>query len=322
MTHQGKPPLSPPHSPCISWRGADIKNNLISVDITMEGPVHQGIQSTVYVTEAIKEAGLEGEENILVEVTCVLKEFLAQKHLNEPFTGGLSSYGLLLMVLSVVKQATWRTQGRGEEGEDSCGSGSTIRRSWSDIARCDAAVSGAKREDRAGRDAACSPSTISAGGERGIIASHDKGEDEGKWRTIDDIHAASMDSEGKFTVAGLIMHFFYYYGFMFDARTSSIDCTSFNGLAVQRTDDMNSIDPVTGLPDFDPLVIVNPLAGGTRNVAKSCFAFSNLQWFFANSFNCLQLASRGGGDRQSTNPGQRDEKSEAALLLLDLIISF
>lgn len=47
-------------------------------------------------------------DNIIFQVIIVLKEFLAQKHLNEPFTGGLSSYGLMLMVVAIVKQAKWR----------------------------------------------------------------------------------------------------------------------------------------------------------------------------------------------------------------------
>ena len=103
---------SPPHTTFSSWRGADIANNLIKVDISFEGPEHGGLMSSAYVAQLIKRAetdskilGCEPGDNVLIQVTCVLKELLAQKRLNEPFSGGLSSYALILMVMTVVKQA-------------------------------------------------------------------------------------------------------------------------------------------------------------------------------------------------------------------------
>lgn len=89
------------------WRGADIMNGLQPVDITFEGPEHGGIGSTTYsarvVQDACDETGLTPENTPVVQVASVLKELLAQRRLNEPFSGGLSSYGLLLLLLAVLK---------------------------------------------------------------------------------------------------------------------------------------------------------------------------------------------------------------------------
>lgn len=113
----GTPPMSPDQIPSShffsqpsmpSWRGADIMNGLQPVDITFEGPEHGGIGSTTYsscvVQDACNETGLSPEKTPVVQVKMVLKELLAQRRLNEPFTGGLSSYALLLLLLAVVKE--------------------------------------------------------------------------------------------------------------------------------------------------------------------------------------------------------------------------
>jgi hypothetical protein len=95
-----------PHSP--PWRGADVMNGLFSVDITFEGPEHGGIGSTAFsarvVQDACNETGLPPEKTPAVQVLMVLKELLAQRRLNEPFSGGLSSYALLLLVVAVLKE--------------------------------------------------------------------------------------------------------------------------------------------------------------------------------------------------------------------------
>jgi hypothetical protein len=96
-----------PHPMITQWRGADIMNGLQPVDITFEGPEHGGIGSTTYsarvVQDACEETGLAPESTPVVQVASVLKELLAQRRLNEPFSGGLSSYGLLLLLLAVLK---------------------------------------------------------------------------------------------------------------------------------------------------------------------------------------------------------------------------
>jgi len=91
------------------WRGADILNGLTKVDITFEGPEHGGIGSSFYVARVVEQASLDAclppEQTVLVQLLMILKELLAQKRLNEPFSGGLSSYGLLLLVEAMIRHA-------------------------------------------------------------------------------------------------------------------------------------------------------------------------------------------------------------------------
>lgn len=92
----------------LTWRGADVVNGLLKVDITFEGPEHGGIGSTKFskrvVEDFSKESGSPPDDTAAVQVLMVLKELLAQRRLNEPFSGGLSSYALLLLVISVVRE--------------------------------------------------------------------------------------------------------------------------------------------------------------------------------------------------------------------------
>eukprot|EP00536_Pseudo-nitzschia_multiseries_P009493 jgi/Psemu1/319653/estExt_fgenesh1_pm.C_2650002 len=88
------------------WRGADVVNGLLKVDITFEGPEHGGIGSTKFSQQVVKdfvnETELSAECTPQVQVLMVLKELLAQRRSNEPFSGGLSSYALLLLVISMI----------------------------------------------------------------------------------------------------------------------------------------------------------------------------------------------------------------------------
>jgi DNA polymerase sigma len=90
------------------WRGADVMNGLLSLDITFEGPEHGGIGSTEFSAHAVAEmcqaTGLMPDATPFVQVLMVLKELLAQRKLNEPFSGGLSSYAVLLLVVALVRE--------------------------------------------------------------------------------------------------------------------------------------------------------------------------------------------------------------------------
>lgn len=92
----------------LPWRGSDVMKGLLSLDITFEGPEHGGIGSTEFsartVAEACAESGLHPDATPFVQVLMVLKELLAQRKLNEPYSGGLSSYALLLLVLALVHE--------------------------------------------------------------------------------------------------------------------------------------------------------------------------------------------------------------------------
>lgn len=96
------------------WRGADVMNGLLKLDITFEGPEHGGIGSTQFsarvIAEACHEAGVHPDSTSLVQVVMVLKEMLAQRKLNEPYSGGLSSYALLLLVLALIRERAFIRQ--------------------------------------------------------------------------------------------------------------------------------------------------------------------------------------------------------------------
>jgi len=115
MVEQGKTnsstqtPVPPFQSQkALPWRGADVMNGLLKVDITFEGPEHGGIGSTKFSSRVVKEfcdeTGLPQDGTPAVQVLMVVKELLAQRRLNEPFSGGLSSYALLLLVISVLRE--------------------------------------------------------------------------------------------------------------------------------------------------------------------------------------------------------------------------
>ena len=72
---------------------------LLAVDISFEAPNHGGLASSRYALEAM------GRWPELAPLLLVLKELLCQRGLNEPFTGGLSSYSLLLLAMTALLQA-------------------------------------------------------------------------------------------------------------------------------------------------------------------------------------------------------------------------
>ncbi|GKY99975.1 hypothetical protein MPSEU_000951100 [Mayamaea pseudoterrestris] len=90
------------------WRGADIMNGLLSLDITFEGAGHGGIGSTQFsaqvIADACQEIGAHPDETVIVQTMMVIKELLAQRKLNEPYSGGLSSYAVLLLVLALLQE--------------------------------------------------------------------------------------------------------------------------------------------------------------------------------------------------------------------------
>ncbi|OWZ02374.1 hypothetical protein PHMEG_00026077 [Phytophthora megakarya] len=81
-----------------SERGVELR---IPFDITFDEPHgihHNGVASVTLVQ------GLASAFYGLRELTLVLKHFLVERGLNDPYVGGLSSYGLLLMVLFVLQE--------------------------------------------------------------------------------------------------------------------------------------------------------------------------------------------------------------------------
>jgi hypothetical protein len=82
----------------MQWGGHLLPDGLLQVDISFEGSGHGGIRSSEFVRELLHVRYPEA-----IPLVLVIKELLAQRHLNEPFTGGLSSYALVLMVVAIVQ---------------------------------------------------------------------------------------------------------------------------------------------------------------------------------------------------------------------------
>lgn len=70
----------------------------VQLDLSFDSSLHRGLPTCAYVR------GLCIEYPELVPLSLVLKQFLVSKKINNPYSGGLSSYGLILMLASIVKR--------------------------------------------------------------------------------------------------------------------------------------------------------------------------------------------------------------------------
>ena len=71
--------------------------NKISLDISMENPEHHGEECVNYIKEK------KNKYEVLTPITFALKTILQKASLNDPYKGGLSSYGVILLVLNFLK---------------------------------------------------------------------------------------------------------------------------------------------------------------------------------------------------------------------------
>ncbi|CAM9715747.1 unnamed protein product, partial [Hapterophycus canaliculatus] len=69
-----------------------------NLDISIDGPTHSGLATSAFTSY------LSDHLPNLAPLTMVLKKLLQSKNLNDPFTGGLSSYGIVLMVAFALLQ--------------------------------------------------------------------------------------------------------------------------------------------------------------------------------------------------------------------------
>ncbi|GBG32713.1 PolyA RNA polymerase cid14 [Hondaea fermentalgiana] len=74
------------------------QGSLINVDITFDSYSHTGLRTCALVRR------LMASYPPLKPLTLVIKQFLVVKGLNDPFVGGLSSYGLVLMVTAILQR--------------------------------------------------------------------------------------------------------------------------------------------------------------------------------------------------------------------------
>ena len=71
----------------------------LDVDLTFALPLHGGLQTVAFVRD------LKQMYPALTPLTLVLKTFLAKSNLSDPFTGGLSSYALVLMIVASIRKS-------------------------------------------------------------------------------------------------------------------------------------------------------------------------------------------------------------------------
>ena len=76
----------------------------ISLDISIENPEHHGEECVNYIKGKIKEY------EILTPITLALKTILQEANLNNPYNGGLSSYGVILLVIYYLKMQQMNKQ--------------------------------------------------------------------------------------------------------------------------------------------------------------------------------------------------------------------
>lgn len=72
----------------------------VKMDISFDAPSHRGLATAALVLRMLRASP------VLMPLTLVLKQLLVQKGLNDPYTGGLSSYGLVLLVYSFLSSAS------------------------------------------------------------------------------------------------------------------------------------------------------------------------------------------------------------------------
>ena len=68
----------------------------ISLDISLENPEHHGEECVNYIKEKIKQY------EVLTPLTLALKTILMKANLNDPYKGGLSSYGVILLIINFL----------------------------------------------------------------------------------------------------------------------------------------------------------------------------------------------------------------------------
>ena len=76
---------------------ASIYNELFSIDITHTTEFHNGLRCVDLVKEYLLDCWF------IEPLILVLKQMLKVNQLNDPYKGGLSSYGLLLMIVAFIQ---------------------------------------------------------------------------------------------------------------------------------------------------------------------------------------------------------------------------
>ncbi len=314
------------HGAQLPWRGADIMNGLLSLDITFEGPEHGGVGSTAFsaqvVQDVVSETGLPPDATPAVQVIMVIKELLAQRRLNEPFSGGLSSYAILLLVIAVMKERQIireeieRVEMQQRAVANECNTvkaeKATVmqkKSSWAAIAK-KSSVGPEQIKERTmsieSKSDTKQEASVQSSTEKDKEVARDDQSDEARDSSSHSVQGYNDVLEvlcsGEPTAGKLLMHFLLFYGRHFDARTSCIDVsgTHHPEFSKIKNDPKRSwspfmkrksggtYNPITEVYTVDPLVVYDPLEGReSNNVTRSCFAWTQIAWTFDHCFNSL-----------------------------------
>lgn len=297
------------HSAQLPWRGADIMNGLLSLDITFEGPEHGGVGSTVFSTQVVQdvvsETGLPPDSTPVVQVIMIIKELLAQRRLNEPFSGGLSSYAILLLVIAVmkerrvIKEEIERVERQQRAVASSCTTTKTEKKplmekksSWAAIAMKSSKPANVKsgpwkvpvqpneKQNIAYEDEQASTQAVKEKDSHSLKVDV----------TVDTRDSVNQTPQGyndvlevlcsgEPTAGKLLMHFLLFYGRHFDARTCCIDVSGThhpefsklkgdpkrNWSPFMTRKPGGTYNPITEVYTVDPLVVYDPLEGRESN---------------------------------------------------------
>jgi hypothetical protein len=277
---------------------------LVPIDISLEGPHHGGIASSLFIRDMIEPGGPYHHG---VPLTLLLKTLMSQRGLNTPWGGGLSSYALMLMVITLLQQF--------EAPEIAEAHLWSIRRSVDNIRQklhmpltCkgpklliapplhptsprapngapDAPPTGRKGKNGHGKSPATSPSAAST---PACLWAHFLATGRPPALLL-----PGMAMRGATPSAGyLLTYFFEFYGRIFSPSNE--------GIAVDRGFGLTfPLAGVTAAPD--PLTIVDPLDESV-NVSRCCFRIGEIQWIFSQ---CLQLLELKGTEmaRKAKLPG-------------------
>jgi hypothetical protein len=284
-----------------TWRGADVMNGLLSLDITFEGPEHGGLGSTAFsarvVQEACNETGLPPESTPAVKVLMVIKEMLAQRRLNEPFSGGLSSYAILLLVVAVIKERRIirREMDRVEQqqlavtsqsvGAHSQSSGNKMKKGGKNTSENNSSVSPAPLLTKKTSWAAIAMKASDTTRKDNDIDVKPKVQDSNSPKSSDLDTSSAMNARdddvdesihdttlfpqgsndvlevlcsGEPTAGKLLMHFLLFYGRHFDATTTCIDVSGTHHPDYKKA--RNKLQTISHLSPY-----VNRKPGGTYN---------------------------------------------------------
>merc|ERR1740138_434250 len=215
---------------------------LFAVDISFEAPNHGGLASSRYALEAMSRWPE------LAPLLLVLKELLCQRGLNEPFTGGLSSYSLLLLAMTALLQA----------GVDPLEAPLPRPQHHTPL---DEAAPGAGARRR--------PS----------LAARIRGGDALLWSGTDQRRAFERDDDA---LGYLLTFFLEFFGRHFDPQRHAVSVLRGDAGIIAMAGPGYTTDP-----QFVAPLIEDPLEC-TRNVSRSCFGIAQIQNVFAHCLCILE----------------------------------